>query len=299
MPDQSYPLRSMLFTPGNHARRVEKALALNADAVILDLEDAVASAEKPAARTAVAEIVARPREGGPRLYVRINASDTQWYEEDLQTIVGQGVDGIVLPKAERPEDITATENIIADMEAAKNLQPGAIDLLPIVETGVGLTSVRAIAAAGTRVNCLSFGAADFVVDMNMRWTPGETELTPQRAEIALASRAAGLSAPIDSVWTWLKDGDGLAASANRVRDMGYQGKLCIHPDQIAPIHTAFTPSDEEIVFADKVISAFATAEAKGTASISVDGHFVDYPVVERARRLHDFMTTIRNRKAAP
>jgi len=297
MPAPLNPLRSLLFTPGNHARRVEKALGLDADAVILDLEDAVAAAEKPAARATVIDTLGQPRVGGPLVYVRINAADTEWYDDDLAAVIGPGLDGIVIPKAETPAELAAADARMAELEQAAGLTPGALDLLPIVETGAGMAAVRAMAAAGTRVRCLSFGAADYAVDMGMRWTRDEAEMTPARAEVALASRAGGLEAPIDTVWTRLDDAEGMANSAARVRDLGFQGKLCIHPNQIAPIHAAFTPSAEEAAFADKVIAAFAAAEAEGSASISVDGHFVDYPIVERARRTLAFMERIKAREA--
>ncbi len=285
----------MLFTPGNQTRRVEKALSLDADAVILDLEDAVANAEKPGARNTVADLTAKSRDAGPRLYVRINAHDTPWHREDLQAVVGPGLDGIVLPKTENPSDLARVDAFIGELETAGNLPSGTVDLLPIIETGAGLAAVRTIAGDGARVRRLSFGAADFAVDMGMRWTRGEAEMTPARAEIALASRAAGLLAPIDSVWPRLGDTEGLSESAGRVRDLGFQGKFCIHPEQIDFVHAAFTPTEEEVAFAEKVVAAFEAAEADGLASIAVDGHFVDYPIVERARRTVAFMDQLRGR----
>ena len=292
----SFPLRSMLFTPGNQTRRVEKALTLNADAVILDLEDAVASSEKEQARAAVVASLTRRTGGGPRRYVRINASNTLWHAEDLDAIMGLPIDGIILPMAEHPGDVAAVAHRMTELEKQHGLAALTMDLIPIIETGAGLAAVHAIAAVGSHLRCLAFGAADFVVDMNMRWTRDEAELTPARAEIAVASRAAGLAAPVDSVWTRLQDAEGLVNSANRVRDLGYQGKLCIHPDQLGPVHAAFTPDAEEVAFADKVIAAFDEAEAAGSASISVEGHFVDYPIVERARRLRAFMNIVQSRE---
>ena len=126
----------------------------------------------------------------------------------------------------------------------------------------------------------------------MNWTLNESEMNHARAEIALASRAAGLDPPVDTVWVHVKDAEGCQRSAQTVRDMGYQGKLCIHPDQIEPVNTAFTPSDEEVVFSKKIVSAFDEAEASGLASIQVDGYFVDYPIVDQARRTLAMMKKI-------
>jgi citrate lyase subunit beta/citryl-CoA lyase len=172
---------------------------------------------------------------------------------------------------------------------------GAIDLVPIIETGKGVANVRAIAAAATRVRRLSFGAGDYTKDMSFRWTLAETEIDHARAEIALASRAEGLEPPIDSVWIHIKDTDGLVRSAEKVRDMGYQGKLCIHPDQIGPVNGVFTPTEEQVAFAEKVVVAFEEAEARGLASIQLDGYFIDYPIVDQARRTLDQWRDIQNR----
>jgi len=296
MTSSNAPLRSLLFAPGNHARRVEKALTLDADAVILDLEDAVAASEKPAARDAVLAAVAAAGKPGPLIYIRINAADTIWHDDDLAAVIVPGLDGVVLPKAETAEVLLAVDARMTELEAAAGFTPGTLDLLPIIETGLGLANVRAMAAANTRVRRLSFGAADFAADMGMRWTADEAEMTPARAEVALASRAGNLEAPVDTVWTRLKDADGLVRSAARVRDLGFQGKLCIHPDQIAPVNEAFTPTADETAFAEKVVQAFNEAEAAGSASIAVDGQFVDYPIVEKARRTLAFMDRLRTAK---
>jgi len=274
--------RSFLFAPGNHARKAEKVVAAGADVAILDLEDAVAVSEKPGARAAVVDALKaeRPAKG----YVRINAADTEFYADDIVAVTGPWLDGVVLPKVETPAQLAAADAEITALEAKHGMDAGSIDLLPIVETAKGLDAVSAIAASGTRVRRLSFGAVDFAKDLNMRLTLDEAELTPARAAIALASRVAGLDAPIDSVWVHYRDTDGLIASASRVRDLGFQGKMCIHPDQVAPVNAAFTPTDDEIAQAKIIVAAFEKAEAEGSASIQIDGFFVDYPVVEQARR---------------
>ena len=287
------PYRTMLFAPGNHPRRVEKALSLDADAVILDLEDAVAVAEKVGTRATVVEALQGPRTGLG--YVRVNAYDTEFCFGDLLVVVAAGVDGIVLPKVETAAQLQSVDWLVGQLEREKGLGAGGIDIVTIVETGLGVANVRAIAAAGTRVRRLSFGAGDYTKDMGMRWTRGEAEIDAARAEIALASRAAGLEPPIDTVWIHIKETDGCQRSAERVRDMGYQGKLCIHPDQVGPVNAVFTPSDDDVAFAEKVVAAFDEAEAQGLASIQVDGYFVDYPIVDQARRTLELMARIEAR----
>lgn len=277
------PSRSFLFCPGNHPRKVEKVFTAGADAVILDLEDAVAVSEKAATRSPVVAALEAPRPC--RGYVRVNALDTGFTFGDLEAVVAPGVDGIVLPKVECATDLAKVDWLIGELEAKRGLAVGAIDLMPILETGPGIANARAICAAGGRVRRMSFGAGDYTRDMGMDWTRDETECAHARAEVVLASRVAGLEPPIDTVWADLSDAEGLTASARTAKAMGFQGKLCIHPGQIEPVHQVFTPSAEEVAHAEKIVAAFEKAEAEGSASIQVDGQFVDYPIVARARRV--------------
>lgn len=276
-------LRSFLFCPGNHARRVEKAFGVGADAVILDLEDAVARAEKVATRAAVAEAMRRPRKCGG--YVRINAIGTEFCFGDLAEIVPARPDGIILPMAESAHHVWTIDWVIAQLERANGLEVGSIDLVPIIETGAGLAAIGEIARAGTRVRRVAFGAGDFTLDMNLHWSRDENELYHARSSLVLASRAAGLEQPFDTVWTNLRDGEGCAMSAQTAVRLGFQGKMCIHPDQVALVNEAFSPTAAEVERARKVVAAFDKAEAEGLASIQVDGQFVDYPIVYRAQRV--------------
>jgi citrate lyase subunit beta/citryl-CoA lyase len=276
-------LRSFLFTPANHARRVEKVFTIGADAAILDLEDAVAIDEKPGARGKAVEALQRPR--ACKAYVRVNALDTEFCFDDLLTIVGPGLDGIILPKVESAHGMLTADWMVAQLERRAGLEVGAIDIIPIIETGVGLMAAEEIARAGSRIRRLSFGAGDFTFDMNIAWTSDESELAYARSRLVAVSRAAGLEAPLDTVWFDLQDEDGLRASAEKVVKMGFQGKLCIHPSQIPVVNRAFTPSDEAVDFARKVVAAFEAAEADGSAALQVDGKFIDYPIVYRAQRV--------------
>jgi citrate lyase subunit beta/citryl-CoA lyase len=275
--------RSFLFAPGNHPRRVEKALGLDADAAILDLEDACPVAEKVATRLVVVAACQRPRRCLG--YVRVNAMSTEWGYGDIVAVVQKGVDGIVLPKLETVDEIRAADWLISNLERERGLKPGAFDVMPIIETGKGLANVRAICAAGTRVKRISFGAGDFTLDMNITWSRAETELLPYRSECVLASRAGGIEPPVDTVWVDLKDPEGFRRSVETIKGLGFQGKLCIYPDQVPVVNEVLSPTAAEVDWSRRVVRAFEAAEKAGSASIQLDGKFIDYPIVYRAERV--------------
>jgi citrate lyase subunit beta/citryl-CoA lyase len=276
-------LRTLLFAPGNHPRRVQKALCLAADGVILDLEDAVAISEKAATRPTVTEAFSTPRTG--KLYVRVNALSTEWCYADIVAVVQTGLDGIILPKVEHAHELRTADWLIANLERERALPAGTIDLIPIIETALGISNLAGICRSGTRTRRLAFGAGDFTLDMGMAWTRSEAELLPYRAACVLESRAAGMEPPMDTVWADLRDNDGFIASAKHAATLGFQGKMCIHPDQIAGANAAFTPDEATIAQAKRVVAAFGKAEAEGLASIQLDGQFIDYPIVQRAHRV--------------
>jgi len=281
--DTIQPRRSFLFAPANHPRHAAKAFECGADAVILDLEDAVAVSGKVAAR---ADAVAALKKSRACLgYVRVNNLDSEFCFEDFTTIVGPFLDGIILPKVNTPADLQIAEWCLASLERRHHLPAGKIDLLPIIETAQGMVNAAAIAGSGTRVRRLAFGAGDYALDLGLTWERNESEFGHARATMAMASRAGGLEPPIDSVYFAMGDDEGLAQSAKRAVAMGFQGKMGIHPNQIPIINRAFTPSDAELARARKIVAAFAEAEKKGSASIVVDGAFVDYPIYDKAKRI--------------
>jgi len=285
--------RSFLFAPGNHPRKLEKVFQAGADAVILDLEDAVAVAEKVATRQVVVNAVRDTAANRRcRAYVRVNSSDTEYCYGDLAAVVGPGLDGIVLPKLESAAQLLTIDWLLKQLENEAGLAPGSVDLMPIIETGQGINELNAICKAGSRIKRLSFGAGDYHLDMNLDWTTDENALADARARLALASRAAGLEPPIDTVVIQIRDHERFLASAQRGREFGFQGKLCIHPDQVKPTHTVFTPSDTEVEHARRVVAAFAEAEAAGSASIQLDGYFIDYPILYKAQRIIALLESI-------
>ncbi len=278
-------LRSLLFAPANHGRHAAKALASSADGTILDLEDAVAVAEKPAARIAARQLVENRPAGGPKAFVRINALSTPFTYDDLQAVVVSGLDGIILPKTESAEQVAIVDWLLRQLERARGLQEGSIDLMPIIETALGLSAVREIATASTRVRRLNFGSVDFSLDTNMTATPGHEGILWARIQLVIASRAVGLEPPIDTVFPDLNDLDGLTQEAAKAKSLGFQGKACIHPNQVQIVNHVFTPSQEEIAQAQQIIDAFEAAITAGSASIRVGGQFIDYPVADKARRI--------------
>jgi citrate lyase subunit beta/citryl-CoA lyase len=287
--------RSFLFAPGNVARRVEKALTLEADVVIVDLEDSVARAEKAATRSSVAAALKRPRRG--RGYVRVNAPSTPFCFGDLNEVLHAGVEGVVLPKVESAADLHAIDWLIWNLERDRGIAEGSIDLMPQLETAAGLHRIDRVLQARSlrpykgpwRVKRVAFGAADYGHELGLTVGVEETELVEARARVVLASRAAGLEGPIDSPWFHLKDATGFARALERSRRSGFQGRLCVHPDQIAPVNAAYLPSEQELARAERIVAAFRQAEAKGEAAVQVDGEMVDYPVAHRAQALLDLV----------
>jgi citrate lyase subunit beta/citryl-CoA lyase len=287
--------RSFLFAPGNVARRVEKALTLDADAVIVDLEDSVAASDKVATRQPVAEALARPRRA--RGYVRVNPASGAFCYGDLVATIHKGVDGVLLPKVESAGELHAIDWLITSLERERGLAEGSIDLMPQIETAAGVQRIERIVQAKNlrsykgpwRVRRVTFGAADYANDVGLSVSMDEPELAEARARIVMISRAAGLENPIDSPWFHLKEPAGFARALERSRRSGFQGRLCIHPDQIGPVNAAYLPSKEELAQAERIVAAFREAEARGAAAIQVDGQMIDYPVVYRAQALLDAM----------
>jgi len=276
-------LRSYLFAPANNARRAEKVFAAGADAAILDLEDAVAVAEKAAARPLLVAAMQRPRNA--RGYARVNGVDSPFWQDDLAVVVGPWLDGVVLPKAESAAQVRSFVAHLEDCERQARLAPGTLDLMLIVETALGVVNVEAIAAASPRIGRIALGGGDYTSDLDLEWTAEEEALAYARARIAHASRAAGIEPPVDTVVIEVRDQARFRRSALNGRRLGFLGKLCIHPDQVAPCHEVFTPGPAEIARARAIVAAFRDAEARGVASIQVDGVFVDYPVVYKAQRV--------------
>lgn len=261
--------RSYLFVPGHRPERFDKAMTCGADAVILDLEDAVPLHDKDEARQAVAVwLRQRVRSGsGPQVLVRVNAGSTPQHAADV-AVCAASVDGVVLPKSETIDDLVALAQAL----------PG-VALLPLVETATGLAASLALARA-PGVQRLVFGTIDFQLDLGIEGD-GE-ELLWFRSQLVLNSRLAGKAAPVDGVSTVLDDPAQVLSEARRARRLGLGAKLCIHPRQIAPVHEAFAPTAAQLEWARRVLEV---ARTSGGAAVALDGAMVDRPVILRAEAL--------------
>lgn len=275
--------RSMLFCPGNHPRKVEKVFSAGADSVILDLEDAVAISEKEATRAVVVEALERPR--ACLAYVRVNDITTPFFHGDVFAVAGAKLDGIMLPKVESAEDLRIADWVIRQAEREAGIEEGSLDVIPIIETAKGVLNALEICKAVPRVKRVAFGAGDFTNDTNMTWTKHGRELLFARTQIVLASRAAEIEPPIDTVYIDLNDEEGFREDSIAGRELGFQGRMVIHPKNVPVANEVYSPTPEEIAWSMEVVEAFRKAEAEGSASIQIRGHFVDYPIVYQAERV--------------
>ena len=292
--------RSLLAVPANRRKMVEKALASGADGVFLDLEDAVAPDDKASARKAVTNALEElDWRGRPRLY-RANALDTPFFYRDLIEVVegaGVSLDGVMVPKVNRSEDLYVAATLLAQLESATGLEPGKIKLHAQIESAEGFTNVDAIARAADRLEALHFGPGDFAASLRVPQTsigvtdewdeayPGHRfHYAMQR--IVVAARAAGLRV-LDGPVADYGDEEGLRRSCLVARSLGFDGKWAIHPAQIGAVNEVFSPTEKEVEWAKKVVAAYEEANAAGSGSVSVEGQMVDAASIRMARNTLD------------
>jgi citrate lyase subunit beta/citryl-CoA lyase len=276
-------LRSLLFVPGNDERKLRKAGSTGADLVVIDLEDAVAEAEKTGAREMAFDAVGRLSVDA-RVAVRVNGIETGRLAGDIAAVASAaGLAAIVVPKVEAVDALSAVADRLDRAEREGNR--GTVGLLALVETPLGITRCEDIlASAPPRTITAMLGVADFTAALGIDLTQEGTELLYARQRLIVAARAAGMPGPIDGPYLRLDDPDGLLADSRRSRALGFQGRVALHPRQVEPINRAYSElSDEQLAAAERIVAAFGRAEASGVASIRVDGRFVDYPVYELAR----------------
>lgn len=280
-------LRTALFVPATRPDRVDKALGTGADAVIIDLEDAVAHALKAEARETARNKV--KEHGRRRLMVRVNALGTGLNRKDLAALAGACPPSIMLPKVESEEHIREIHRRLLDLERSSAVAQGTTAVVVQIESARAVQNVFRILSetlAPERALLAAFGAADYSLDMGINMSRDGSELLYPRSRIAVACRAAGKEPPIDTPFMLdLKDRDGLRADALRAKQLGYQGKLCIHPNQVGPCNEVFSPTADELAYARRVVEAFEKSESEGIGALQLDGQFIDYPVVERSRRI--------------
>ncbi len=277
-------LRTLLFVPGNQERRIEKARSIPADALILDLEDSVPLSEKDSARKMVAASLDGLALSGREVFVRINSLPTSYAVSDIKAVVTRGLRGICLPKSESADDIHNADVLIADAEKEAGLEVGSVGLLVLIETPKGIINAYEIASASPRILGVTLGAEDYALEMGINRTEEGAEIYYPRMVIALACHAANVLA-IDCVYTNVREQEGLIRETKLVGQIGFQGKLVIHPGQVGPVNQIFTHSEEESAYARRVVEAFEAAVNQGQASTSLDGKMVDAPVAERAKKL--------------
>ena len=287
----SRALRSLLFIPGDSDKKLAKVADCGADAVILDLEDAVAPANKLAAREKVADFLRefdRTAEVAPELWVRINPLDSGLAESDLAAIIPARPDGVVQPKPDGPEDIAKVSSLLDHMELAHGVPPGSIGIIPVAtETAIAPFRLGEYAAAGlTRLRGITWGAEDLAAALGAtgnRGPDGEWLFTYRlvRSLTLMAAHAAGVPA-IETLHADFRDEAGLLASSRQARAEGFSGRLAIHPAQVGSINEGFTPSAEEVAFARRVVAAFEAEPNAGT--VGIDGKMFDIPHLKSARR---------------
>ncbi len=285
-------LRSYLFAPGSHERLLQKVFVAGADAVVLDLEDAVALEHKALARDLVARTLAARGvvDSGPAVFVRINSVRSGLWRDDLDAIVGRGLDGVRVARTDSVDEVREANDAIEALERRRGLARGAIRIIASIESAVAVLEARAI-AAGPRVHALAFGSSDFLRDVGAGADAGEQDTLAARAHLVLASRAACIAPPIASVHPRLSDLEELRRTTEAARRLGFFGRSCIHPVQLPVVHQVFTPTPAQLAEARAIVEA-AVGEDE-TAVRLPDGRFVDAPLVGRARALIDLDARVR------
>lgn len=275
--------RSYLYVPGNDAAKLAKATTRGADALIVDLEDAVPGAQKERARVEVAEWLAELDPDGPQIWVRVNPGALG--HTDTAAVVGPRVKGVVAAKVESVDDVTTLRQVVAEAAWDRDLDPEDIGIVPLLESAAAILAARDIAGVESVVR-LQVGEADLAAEIGLTPSEDEREWGPIRAQVVLASAAAGISPPVAPVSTNFRDLDAFRASTEALARQGYVGRACIHPAQIDIVHEVFTPSAEELAHARSLLAAFEQAVAGGAGVlVGPDGRMVDEAVVRQARRV--------------
>lgn len=282
---QDRPYRSLLFVPATRPEWVQKAIGRPADALIIDLEDAVPEAEKGTARRAAGEAVEIAAGSGKGVLVRINPHSTPHWEEDLAAVVRPGLTAIALPKVYGADEVAAVSERLDALEDEAGVERGGIDLQVLLETARGIRGAFEILSSSERIRSYFCGSArdgDANREIGYRWTRGGQETVHYRAMAVLDGRAAGVPYPVGGTWTDIEDVDGLRSFAAQNRDLGYTGMYVIHPSHAAIVDEVFTPSEEEITRYRTIIEEFRRAESEGVGATRLEGTMIDLAMVARA-----------------
>jgi len=290
-------MRSVFYIPGNNEKMVGKAPETGADIVTLDLEDSVPPAEKVRAREVVRENLKFAGTGGSRVYVRINNWETLMTNDDLEAVVHEGLAGVCLAKTGEADNVKRLDWKLEELERRRGIPVGTVAIQLLIETAKGMINAYNSAVASKRVNSLIFGAVDYTKDMRVKLTSEGTEQLYGRYFTAVAARAAGCVA-IDCPFVDFKNMEAFEKSVLEGRQMGYEGRMLIHPSQIEPSHKLYMPSADDVVWATGVVKVFEEEGlAKGAAAVSYNGKMVDTPVYDNARQILATMKEISDMEA--
>ena len=277
------PRRSLLFVPGDDARKLDRADSAGADTVILDLEDAVAAGEKERAREQVSGRIRGAAFTASEVAVRINAPGSPDFAADLESVVTSGAGLLMIPKVESASGIAAVADAVSKLE--RSADAGPVRLLALVESARGVANVVSIGAGSRRLDALCFGNADFALDMSLPDPdPARGVVYQARCNLAIAAVAARVS-PVDGVCLSVKDDAAFRAEASEAARLGFHGKLCIHPSQVRLANEIFSPSEDQIAAARRIVEAWNEAAARGQGVFSLDGKMIDAPLVEVQKRV--------------
>lgn len=279
-------LRSFLFVPGNRQRMLDKAPTTRADALLLDLEDAVPLEEKAATRATLREYI--PTQGARPVFVRPNAVATGQARADLNAVVVPGLQGLFLPKVESSDEVREVAAWLDELERAAGMAPGSVELICMLETAVGIRLGYEIASASPRVASVCFASAengDLQTDLGCDWSVGGTEMLYARSKVVLDARAAGIDFPLDGVFVDIDNLDDLVSDTMLSKRLGYKGRAVIHPKHIEHVNRIYTPSQQEVEYYRSLLEAFDSAIAESKASVTYRGKMIDYAMAARARRV--------------
>jgi citrate lyase subunit beta/citryl-CoA lyase len=276
--------RTLLFVPANRERMLQRAPTAGADAVVIDLEDAVPAGEKKTARRAARASLKTFDGIGVEVFVRVNGIASGATRDDLLAVVRKGLAGVVLPKAEHPQDVRDLDVLLREAEMANKVRPGDIAVIPLIESPRALLRCELIAQASDRIIALSLGGEDYSAAMGIARDAAGVGLAHARYVLATIASAYGMAA-VDTPYTGITDAKGLETETKLAKAIGFSGKYLIHPGHVAAVNRIFAPSRPEIADARRIIAAAGEAAASGAGSASVNGRMVDAPIVQRARDL--------------
>jgi len=275
--------RSMLFLPGNTPNIIQNGGILGADAVILDLEDAVAPAEKDSARILVRSVIRSMGFDSCEVIVRINAIDTPYWQKDLDTIIPVHPSLIMPPKTASAQDVLTVDAYITQLEEKLGMENGSVGLIPLIETALGIENAFQIASACPRVKAIFLGGEDLTADLHCKRTKQGEEIAYARSRMVCAARAAGVEV-YDTPFTDVHDDEGIYADAKKAKSLGFTGKSAISPRHVKAINEVFSPSLQDIEYAYEVMEAIRIGKEQGKGAVSLRGKMIDAPIVARARQ---------------